>query len=316
MARPVTYAGRCTVETLMLRKPVVCTAGLQSAYIASLKREEKPTPNGLFENIRHLAFKAHGSAWLNREKAMSVYRMRRKLDEFAVLPWFDSMLINACFFDGNDSAAFQQDCGRFLLSIEDHKEINTLATGWEDLKSPEIKLDYRVWLMGFAHTWGFVVEGSPDNDLYAPDIKALHGKDGKPLPEALPVSDRRGWVGNDADGITVGLLARALGLRSAWEKPTPVQGPEYRKVDASGRTWRGKFSMPSTADIPTLPCLVRQGVTPKGYYDWGFPGEKDLPEASTSKKQRIAEGAMIAGGQVDDEQALCADDEKEPNGGQ
>ncbi|CAI5521917.1 unnamed protein product [Closterium sp. Naga37s-1] len=176
------------------------------------------------------------------------------------IPWFEGMLINATFNDYRDDEEFQLECRRFLEAIKDHTEVNTLASGWEDLSRPP-------------------VEGGPYDHMYAQDVRVLFGENGAPLPEAL-LPYVRGWVGGPG-GMSVSSLAHALGMRAWWERERPVAGPEYRRVDANGLVWRqvNRAELAhQEATIPRTPRLIRQDYTPRGYHAEHFPDEVPVAE--------------------------------------
>ncbi|CAI5483558.1 unnamed protein product [Closterium sp. Yama58-4] len=244
--------------------------------------EEQPTPKGLVDGIKHLAFSGRCSAHRKQEKSMSEYRAICRMRDTASIEWFEHMLIKTAFNDHNDGVEFQRECALFIEAIQDHTKINTLAEGWPELMRPRAKIDYRDYLMEWAHAMGFVVQGGPYDHLYAADVRGLFGQNGRPLPEALIVPDRRGWVGGP-NGISVSNLSHALGMLAWWEKQPPILGCEYRQVDKNGRAWRVRNK--AEADhlakiIPTIPRLVRQSYSPPGYYSAGFPDEKDASDGS------------------------------------
>ncbi|CAI6006438.1 unnamed protein product [Closterium sp. NIES-64] len=195
------------------------------------------------------------------------------------VPWFDGMLINATFNDYRDGEDFQLECARFLEAIKDHTEVNTLASGWEELSRPPVWMDYREVLMHWAHGMGWVVEGGPYDHMYAQDVRVLFGENGAPLPEAL-LPYVRGWVGGP-NGMSVSSLAHALGMRAWWEQERQVAGPEYRRVDANGRVWRQVNRAEAAhlaATIPRTHRLIRQDYTPRGYHAEHFPDEVPAAE--------------------------------------
>ncbi|CAI5475260.1 unnamed protein product [Closterium sp. Yama58-4] len=104
---------------------------------------------------------------------------------------------------------------------------------FSSLKSPATKVDYRDFLIRFAHAEGYVIEGGIYDRNGAPDVVFL--------PESLehcktrttprPCTYVDGNVGPDGYGIPLGALAHALGLQAPWEaKPT-------RKEDEETTMW-------------------------------------------------------------------------------
>ncbi|GJP46997.1 hypothetical protein CLOM_g13677 [Closterium sp. NIES-68] len=246
-----------------------------------------PAPKGFTDDIRHLAYRAKGSAWLRREKSQAQFRINRNMAPNAKISWLEQMFINAAFHDADDGEDFVAEAGRFLQSIADYKNFNPIADGWNELlQAPRRKLDYRTWLLDWAHSMGWVLEGGPYTKRDAPNAMVVFGKNGKPVPEALIPPARKGWIGGP-NGISMSNLARALGLRPQTDTKAVVHTCEFREVDSQGREWR---CARRGGEVPINPRLVKQDYAPRGYWNVGFPDSPKRERATPSKKCKIMKG--------------------------
>ncbi|CAI5466700.1 unnamed protein product [Closterium sp. Yama58-4] len=194
-----------------------------------LREESIPiTPSAIVNSVSFLATKSKARSRRVRQSIWEKINAAREEYLFAPLSVAQQGCIDAMYYDEDDSWEFLVDVGKFLPVTGDYPFVNMRADDIDHIQSNRVvRHDYRVYLMEFAMSEGWVVERGFYDRYNETDAREAfkHAR----LPNRVPETCVEFLHVGGTDGVPVELLSHALALIATEE--------EGRDNDTGYATW-------------------------------------------------------------------------------